>query len=223
VCEFCDEFSGGTSNSFFRLYAEDLSARTLLETPSFCVVPSLGQMVSGYLMIVPKDHIARFSELRSVQGELLSLTNQIKQLLTDVYCEPLLFEHGASGPNSGGCGIYHAHLHFVPIRNADLIMRQLQNDHEFRKLPSMSALFDVQADPYIYVEHSSIGCCITETKYLPSQYIRRIIAESLRLGEWDWRKCGRENSLMATMSTLGGILRTEARHDIANCSRAVSQ
>jgi hypothetical protein len=155
-------------------------------------------------MIVPKLHISQLAQLGTMQDELLSLTCRVRRIVASAFCEPLLFEHGVIGPSLGGCGIYHAHLHVIPMPRIDPIVSVLQRSHRFRDVSSMSALFDVQAEAYLYTEHASTGCRVATPDYLPSQYVRKIIAECLNLPEWDWRRCGWEDKLTSTLRALKG-------------------
>src|SRR5207253_952486 len=58
ACDFCDEFAGGLRNAFAKLYGDLIQARTLVATKEFRVIPSLGQIVEGYLLVVPAKHYA---------------------------------------------------------------------------------------------------------------------------------------------------------------------
>jgi diadenosine tetraphosphate (Ap4A) HIT family hydrolase len=62
-CEFCDEFAGGSANSFARHYSYQVESRTILETSGFRVLPSLGQIVPGYLLLVPTRHYRAFGDM----------------------------------------------------------------------------------------------------------------------------------------------------------------
>ena len=115
-CEFCDEFEGGSANSFAAHYAHELESRTILEQDDFRLVPSLGQIVPGYLLLVPNHHYRAFAdmsleELKAAEALKTSLTVQMRPL----YGNLLFFEHGVRASDSGGCGISHAHLHSVPF------------------------------------------------------------------------------------------------------------
>jgi len=111
-CEFCDEFSGGRRNSFASRYIHDLPDRTILETDHVKLLPTLGHFVKGYLLLVPKSHCCTLAD---APHEAIREVEEIKRkLITHLgvqYGPYVFFEHGAQTPASGGCGIYHAHLH----------------------------------------------------------------------------------------------------------------
>src|SRR5207247_11042503 len=113
-CEFCNEVAGGNANSFAVHYANEVASRTILEQDDFRVLPSLGQIVPGYLLLVPNHHYRAFADmslekLKAAEVLKTSLTKQMRSL----YGNLLFFEHGVRTSDSGGCGISHAHLHFL--------------------------------------------------------------------------------------------------------------
>jgi diadenosine tetraphosphate (Ap4A) HIT family hydrolase len=95
----------------------------LLETEHFAVIPSLGALVEGWLLIVPKAHFISMGAVPTDwRQEADELQIQVQKLLRDRYNQPVLtFEHGPSAANHGtGCGVDHAHLHAVPL-NCDIL------------------------------------------------------------------------------------------------------
>src|SRR5438105_13826524 len=84
-CDFCDEFSAGRENSFVRIYGPDLESRILFRSTDFAVVPSLGQIVEGYLLIVPTTHFTAMADLPAeLQEELLRLSLRVSSVLSQV-------------------------------------------------------------------------------------------------------------------------------------------
>ena len=62
-CDFCDELSGGSENSFSRIYKRELESRVLFHSDEFAVIPSLGQIVEGYLLVLPIKHFKALGDL----------------------------------------------------------------------------------------------------------------------------------------------------------------
>src|SRR5712691_104376 len=109
-CEFCNEFAGGSANSFATHYANDVASRTILEQDGFRVLPSLGQIVPGYLLVVADRHYAAFADLSlDALKAADALKTHLSGQLRSIYGDYLFFEHGARTSVSGGCGIAHAH------------------------------------------------------------------------------------------------------------------
>jgi diadenosine tetraphosphate (Ap4A) HIT family hydrolase len=90
----------------------------LLETQSFVVIPSLGALVEGWVLIVPKRHeIAMGALANPLLTELRDLKQNVAAALGEYYRSPVCaLEHGPSHAGCTlGCGVDHAHLHLVPI------------------------------------------------------------------------------------------------------------
>jgi diadenosine tetraphosphate (Ap4A) HIT family hydrolase len=206
-CEFCDEFCGGIHNSFATRYATELKDRTVLETEHIKVLPTLGHFVKGYLLLVPKRH---YCALADTPLEVIQEVEQVKvmliQQLTSLYGPYVVFEHGARGPGTGGCGIYHAHLHALPL-SADEALSKLKNQFPSTPIGSLSDLRSATSDaPYLYCEDSSARPRLFFPAFLPSQYMRRLIAEEAGISQWDWRQSGREDALLATRAEVLSVL-----------------
>jgi len=208
-CEFCDEFSGGTRNSFAEHYHDEQGGRTILETNGFKVVPSLGQIVRGYLLLIPRDHYCALADL---PAELLWELEQLKKMLVgslrSKYGDYVLFEHGARTENSGGCGISHAHLHAVPLSAEKDLLQTLRASFRHQQISGISGLRGIPTGcSYLYYEDVRGDCHVFYPTFLPSQYMRRLIAERLGVENWDWRIRGREDSVLVTGADVSRILR----------------
>jgi diadenosine tetraphosphate (Ap4A) HIT family hydrolase len=204
-CEFCDEFSGGRQNAFAARYGSD--DRTVLETDHLKVLPSLGHFVKGYLLVVPKPH---YCALADTPPEIIQEVEEVKRSLTrqlsPVYGRYIFFEHGARTPGSGGCGIYHAHLHALPL-TADGLLPQLKGQFPSLSVESLRELgLATRNRSYLYYEDWSAGCWLFFPPFLPSQYMRRLIADALGISEWDWRRSGRDEALLATRTEVASLL-----------------
>ena len=212
-CEFCDEFTGGNRNAFAVRYGTELASRTLLETEHVRVLPSLGHFVKGYLLIVTKVHYCALADgpaeaIRAVEGIKKSLV----QCLRPRYGPYIFFEHGARSIASGGCGIYHAHLHAVPLK-ADNILPKLKDQFPHMSIESMLNLKTATSnESYLYYENSAGVSWLFFPKVLPSQYLRRLVAEYAGISKWDWRLSGREDTFLATRAEVLSML-SIAHHD----------
>jgi hypothetical protein len=60
--------------------------------------------------------------------------------------------------------------------------------------------------PYLFFEDSAGSRHVFPVKGLPSQYMRKLVAESIRKFDWDWRKCGQEPELISTLERLTPLL-----------------
>jgi ATP adenylyltransferase len=198
-CEFCLEFSSFKKYklSFFHSLFPHLSNRILKETENFVVVPSLGQISEGYLLVITKDHYISMGHLPpQLHDELNIIIEQVSDILQFAYNKDIIqFEHGpSSSSQKGGCCIDHAHLHILPLNvlpNLDLLPDLIfREKHETNLFPAIARDFLDNNRPYLYIKirGSSINRSFTlDAVGLPSQYMRRIIAQSIgKYDEWDW-------------------------------------
>lgn len=203
-CEFCDEFAGGRANSFAAHYGNDIASRTILERGTFRILPSLGQIVPGYLLLVPNRHYRAFADMS--WGELKAADDLKDQMRT--FCgSSLLFEHGARTSDSGGCGISHAHLHLVPFPEEKDPVEELTRSFPFEELTGLLDLKRVQPGrSYLYYESVRGNKYVLYPPFIPSQYVRRLLASALGSEAWDWRRCGREEELLRTVAHASRML-----------------
>ena len=74
-CSFCSEINGKEENNYVDIYLkeefekEGLHSRILATTHKFVIMPMVGPLVPGYLLIVPKDHYLSISQLPKEQIE----------------------------------------------------------------------------------------------------------------------------------------------------------
>src|SRR5258708_29134184 len=104
-----------------RLCCRDMSANPwnepLFESENFVVVPSLGALVEGWFLLLPKDHYLCMGALpQSLLDEMMQLRQTVLSFAEGTYEDICAFEHGPHQENrSIGCGVDHAHLHLVPF------------------------------------------------------------------------------------------------------------
>ena len=204
-CEFCDEFSGGVNNGFYARYQDCPETRFVHSTENFCVFPSVGQLVDGYLLVVPKDHYGTFDELPTqLVAELADTSERVRAVLSKIYGPCISYEHGARGPLNGGCGIYHAHLHVVPLTKVTDPIHALKLRFPHVELTHMNEMSKRGAglSSYLFYQDSKARLYLFDTGPLPSQYMRKLLADSLGIQDWDWRSAGREERLLATIRQL---------------------
>jgi diadenosine tetraphosphate (Ap4A) HIT family hydrolase len=204
-CDFCDEFSGGQENSFQRIYAGARDTRALFSSRNFVIVPSLGQISEGHLLLLPARHWTALGDLpESLFQEFTSLCNAVTAILREEYGPCITFEHGTRSADAGGCGIYHAHLHAVPFPVALDPIDSLKSRFPCEQLGDLAELpTKSEGMPgYLLYQDSHSSSYLFTVSNLPSQYMRRALVGTLGKDDWDWRKAGREERLLATLSRL---------------------
>ena len=195
-CAICDEISGreegdlvaklvGNGRGYIR--------PVVLETERFAVIPSVGPLTLGHVLLCPKRHYSSFARLPvDYEEEYKSISDRLSMLLKEVFQQNVhVFEHGSDAQCSIiPCSVAHAHQHFVPanVDVWDALHESLRwtgvqpRIHHLRQLIGASEYLLYQGpgrDPIVSVPHGSP---------FESQYIRRVFAKALgRHDQWNWR------------------------------------
>lgn len=192
-CEFCAEFQSTPESRFHRVYGAHLNSRIVLKSRSFAVLPTIGQLFKGSLLIVPELHIETLSMLKSSELVELEQVVMTTEKMIGSFGRPLIYEHGARMCTSSGCGIYHAHLHVIPVPRT-LRLQELSLGELVQKGSLTAALLELHSAPQYLLcrdtEHN-LGFVLPATDDDPrfrSQFMRRHLARLFSLqNEWDWR------------------------------------
>lgn len=184
----------------------------IFESKSFVVLPSVGALVEGWLLVVPKTPSLCFAQLEtSAFSELEALLSDIIPIVESNYGPISMFEHGAAAKASAvGCGVDHAHLHLVPVE-CDLQSgaQQIAPNVRWSSVGSFKAISDqdLTRHGYWFLQQPydsggcNIGLCVEGE--LPSQLFRKVIATSLGCPEeFDWKDTAGEDRIAATVKTL---------------------
>lgn len=189
----------------------------LFETKNFRVVPSLGSLVEGWLLIVPKNFYISFGAFQnlSLYTELNDLIAYLGQMTKTIYGDFVLFEHGPIVSNSlVGCSVDYAHLHLVPI-SIDLIKESkpfLIQDVTWRSVPGIynTADYYQKNTPYLFIRDVNGNDIIGIAEDLPSQLFRKTIAKHIGVEEkYDWKRypfVDNINSTIKSISSYEGLL-----------------
>jgi diadenosine tetraphosphate (Ap4A) HIT family hydrolase len=114
-CEFCNEFSGSGCSRFTRTYDGTIDSRIIDQQAGVVVLPTIGQLFLGSLLIMPSAHFETIAEMPSEQiHAALRLIDIFSERLS-IFGKTVVFEHGARAGTGRSCGIYHAHIHLVPL------------------------------------------------------------------------------------------------------------
>lgn len=206
TCDFCDEFAGGHSNAYSERHPNAVS-RIILGTAGFGILPTLGQIVEGHLLIVPRVHCCALADISSEQiTELDLLLQKVRSTLQRSYGHCVFFEHGVRGVGSGGCGIDHAHMHAVPVA-CDGVLSVLEREFKGISIDSLEATRQTVPNnsSYLFFESDSGSRVVFPVTNLPSQYMRRLIAGCLGKPNWDWRTFGYEQEVISTIQSLSPL------------------
>lgn len=209
-CEFCSEFSNPIDSRFGKIYGSAVS-RTVFKENGFVVLPTIGQLFEGSMLVLPDEHIERIADLDETRmDQCLQIVEAISRRVSSLG-NPIIFEHGARATTGGGCGIFHAHFHIVPspLKEKSASMRDLMPSCD--QAISASSLKDAlqrlkSIDEYLLLRDTEGQVVFLEVTSeikpsIPSQYFRQSLVSHYKLSiPWDWRAYGFEKRLLSTIN-----------------------
>ncbi len=205
-CLFCSKFGNEPKDSRHPYF--DF---VIWENENFVVVPAKGSFVTGYLIIITKKHLLSMANLPdNLLLELSQIKSHIRKILSRLFTRPVFFEHGdvCATEKAGGC-IKHAHMHCLPLE-LDVFPR-LMKSYKHSKIKSFEEIRKngLENKSYIYFENQfQDKYILSQGKVaMPSQYLRRVIAEELDMpDEWDWNVAPFESNVRETLKIVNGTI-----------------
>ena len=184
-CPFCQEFQDPSKSIIGK-------SRIIAETSSYVIFPTTGGIVDNYQLIVPKKHINCFGELSIEElKELKEIINWQQEINKKYFnSHTLMFEHGALYPSKeSGKSIVHAHLHIFP-NNKSLLKGILDYGFDVLEINDINDLQQVchEYSKYLYYCDIDGKNYIITHQGIPSQFLRKVLADSLQKQEWNWRE-----------------------------------
>ena len=177
----------------------------ILETENFAVVPSLGSLVAGWLIVVPKFPIARVADLRGdVHHEFELLVERCIEKVEGRFGQAFVFEHGGNKGSKVSCGVDQAHLHIVPLE-FDLPHVAMQSTQEYWVAKDGFVLpYGVCGrEEYWYISDQKRTIAITATEP-QSQWFRKLIAaETGQSQKWDYNEHPFHDQIDMTLKVMG--------------------
>lgn len=156
----------------------------LLWSENFVVIPSVGPLAPGHVMVVSRDHFPNLACMGADRiQEYQSLVNRISQRKPYSDGKLLEAEHGSSIGDSGGACITHVHINLIPgcgslVNMFDSLLPRLAIGDDL-------ATLDPSQAPYILMRGSSLTR-LYKAHEVPSQLIRRVAFERMGRSDWDW-------------------------------------
>jgi diadenosine tetraphosphate (Ap4A) HIT family hydrolase len=179
-------------------------------TDNFNVVPSIGSLVNGWLLVFPKVHFLSYGFApKSLQSEFRNLRIQLRNFLEQRYQLSVIeFEHGPVEPNTNvGCSVDHAHWHLVPFGSDVLpLARSLEPSINWTMVQGFEFPAP-ESGPYISYVNQQGELFVGRSRVIPSQLIRKAVAISLGTPEqWNWRDQPQLEIVDQTIRDLGGAI-----------------
>ena len=208
-CEFCLEFGEHQASRFGRAYAGVSESRIIERHGGMVVLPTIGQLFAGSLLIMPLSHFETTAEMPERElSACLSLLSVFSERVRS-FGEPVVFEHGARAGTGRSCGIYHAHVHLVPVPSDISIDNALPRAGA--DVATLEAAYEALGaeDTYLLFRDTYGGVRYVageaaRSQEYGSQYFRKVLASYFQLSSpWDWRDSkGVEPRLIETLATL---------------------
>ncbi|MEQ9022811.1 MAG: HIT domain-containing protein [Pseudomonadales bacterium] len=180
-CSLCLEIAGhetGVCPEYDSII--NTGCHILADYGSNVLIPSIGSLCPGHVLLCPKQHIASYrSSIRpNVTTDLPTAIDAVKDKFK---CQAVAFEHGtaADGKCRSAC-IDHAHIHIIPtskaLRPLIAIPRVLASQHYY--LPPSNLDYTYLRD----IDGHEFLLAVNE-----SQYLRKIWSLANGGIQWNWR------------------------------------
>lgn len=187
----------------------------IYESTNFIVVPELGSIKPGYLMILPKKHqylsIAQMPKMYMPEYE--QVCEDVETILKGAFGvnkTVAFFEHGSgpSGITSHAKSIVHAHVHVV----IDFTLKKKYLDMvQMKPCPDISVASNTHYFAYKEGAKGERVCCYDDEVYVQRQYPRQIMAMEMGLAPnlYNWRKTHFVENIHTTLYRIWEYLSTQ--------------
>lgn len=194
-CIFCDIDQSKIENTIIE------------KTKYFYILPTLGSLVDGYVLIVTKRHINSMSELNDNElEEYKTIIAKYQNLFKKIYNKtPIVFEHGTPNQNSKmkANSVTHAHTHIVNINFKN--EKELLEKYNFKEINNLKEI-ETNKNYIKYIYNNKIY--ITYNFPSVSQLMRILIAEELNYKDkFDWKKERFDENIISTIERIKGELK----------------
>jgi len=182
----------------------------LYEDETAYVMPSLGQFVEGYLLLINKDHRECVAE--ATNDQFRRVKAGIEDALSEVYGTHCFFEHGRVGncyQRSTNRICFHAHLHCLPLPGG--FVDRIAADFDGRVVEGVSELRSIREEMphYLYVEPADGPPRVFSVETdIERQYLRKQACKTLGLdpSDADWQSNPFRDRMQSTADRLNGVL-----------------
>jgi diadenosine tetraphosphate (Ap4A) HIT family hydrolase len=194
----------------------------LLENDAAAVMPSIGALVPGHVLVCPKEHVRSFASAPAdSEAEFADLTTHSIRILEKRLGKPVhAFEHGSSlNDDRVACSVEHAHLHLLPadvsveaaIRHAGPWTAVGESLGELRGVAG-------QAEYLLYRKpEGQRYVSIAPADGFRSQLMRQVFAEALGVSDrWNWRDYPQRSNIRATVELFSPSVREPALDPITH-------
>ncbi len=217
-CDFCAEF-GTEYSPLTATDAPPKSSRVIHASDGWYIVPSVGPIVEGHLLVCPQSHLTAVLDACDEQVRIADrvLSEAVRILREKFNAKGILIcEHGTGAgeqQRSGAC-VEHAHIHVSPgpVDVINFMRDRVTIASEWHpNLVAIRANHQAGAGYLLLgTEQETDGrrLWLSETgEVLPRQWFRQVLAKAAGSAqEWDWRKTKNEETFARTLK----IARTQS-------------
>lgn len=208
-CAYC----GYISNNFYD--NKHHINRAIYKSENFFVMPTLGEFITGYLLIIPNEHIMSNAELSAtLQKEFFFVLDDILYILELTYHTPyfLIWENGTgnSGKGKAKDSVVHSHVHVAPSKLTASKIEKLSHFNFTRISKDELSLYGNHS--YLLIRDTE-NCWFINSNpelYIPRQYVRQLLAEEHGIeGEaWNWRTHPFSELILQTLEDIESALKS---------------
>jgi diadenosine tetraphosphate (Ap4A) HIT family hydrolase len=154
----------------------------LARNDDFLVVPALGPLIPGHVLVVSADHSegVRFLSVR-LRSAYAAFSAELRGYCSRVGDTMLEAEHGASRNSTRGPCIRHAHVHVLPGLGDIISVFDNRPSLNPAKIERTSS----RIDPYLWINNGA-SQRLYHAPMAPGQEIRRTVGTQLAIDDWDW-------------------------------------
>jgi ATP adenylyltransferase len=201
-----DRFAGALSGDDFGRASYDQS---IFETPDCVVVPTLGSILPGWLLVVPRRPAFNFRDWRGdTHTDARGLIDEVLHGLEVSAERAIWFEHGPSAAGSlVGCGMDYAHIHVLvaPPFSFDEFVSTVRHATElsWRLSPTRNAYLSIDTESSYLIAGSQHNAVIAErVESVGSQFFRRVVAQLVgKPKQWDYKNYPHLDNVRKTITS----------------------
>ncbi len=202
------------NHRFAALLAETSGPRAphdtvLLQTSEWVAAPSLGALVPGWLVIIPKCPALNYRQWAARGGDPTRLLDEAAILLGLAPTDYIWFEHGPRAEHTlVGCGVDYAHLHMLirpPFRGADLV-GAAGAGLTWVPIQRTGVYADASDAAYFAIGQGDKAWVASDVDAAGSQYLRRAVAGLLNQPtSWNYRTHPQDENVVRTIELVEAL------------------
>lgn len=211
-CAFCAEIATGRlRDPILDLLGAPSFDRVVTTAPGFIVVPSLGPLNDGHILLVSTDHVACWRDAnRDLRARALEAALYLADRVSEAFhCPILVFENGVARTRtqSDDSCIDHLHIHILPLSETQIqaVVASLPTEDMIKPENVVEVHLDASLD-YIIVGRAGERMKVLQAKSIERQLVRRQIASLLGSPDrWNWRDFPQLDRVHKMVSALRAI------------------